>query len=56
MSAILEIEARIYEMRQALYEVIDRKNNLLDSEVITASKKLDELLNEYNKLTREEIK
>lgn len=54
MNAILEIEARIYEMRQALYEVIDRKSNLLDIEVISASKKLDELLNEYNRLIREE--
>ena len=56
MSAIGEIEARIYEMRQALYEVIDRKNNLLDGEVINASKKLDELLNEYNRLSKEENK
>jgi hypothetical protein len=56
MNIIGEIEVRIYEMRQALYKVIDSKNNLLDNEVISVSKKLDELLNEYNRLTKKENK
>ena len=44
---------RIYEIRQALYKVIDNKENLLSIEVIAASQKLDDMLNEYNNLLME---
>lgn len=37
-------------MRQALYKIIDEKNNLLDIDVIVASQQLDEMLNEYSRL------
>lgn len=47
-----KLEIKIYEMRQALYEIIDKKGNLLDIEVINASQKLDNILNEYNKLLK----
>lgn len=44
------MKERIHKMRQALYKVIDNKENLLSIEVIAASQKLDDMLNEYNKL------
>jgi len=44
-----EYEIKIYMMRQALYKLIDKKENLLDKEVIIASQELDKALNEYNK-------
>lgn len=50
MRATEKLELKIYETRQALYAIIDRKGNLLDIEVINASQKLDNILNEYNKL------
>ncbi len=50
MRAIEKLEVKIYETRQSLYKIIDRKGNLLDIEVINASQKLDNMLNEYNKL------
>lgn len=42
------IEMIIYEMRQSLYEIISKKQDLLDIEVIAASQELDKALNEYN--------
>lgn len=47
-----EIKEKIYKTRQVLYKIIDNKENLLDIEVIIASKKLDDVLNEYNHLLR----
>ena len=43
-----KIEIIIYEMRQSLYELINKKQDLLDVEVIEASQELDKALNEYN--------
>jgi len=43
-----KIEMIIYEMRQSLYEIISKKQDLLDIEVIAASQELDKALNEYN--------
>lgn len=51
-----EFETTIYEMRQALYEIIDKKEDLLDIEVIAVSQKLDDILNEYNQLIEKKIK
>ncbi|NRT90922.1 aspartyl-phosphate phosphatase Spo0E family protein [Clostridium beijerinckii] len=48
MGTIEKYELIIYEMRQALYTLIDKKENLLDMEVIAASQELDKALNEYN--------
>lgn len=45
-----EYEIMINEMRQALYELIDKKENLLDIEVIAASQELDKALNKYNSI------
>ncbi len=49
MGTLEEYELIIYEMRQALYKLIDEKENLLDKEVVAASQELDKALNEYNK-------
>lgn len=49
MGTLEEYETKIYIMRQALYELIGKKENLLDKEVISASQELDKALNEYNK-------
>lgn len=37
-------------MRQSLQDLINEKQSLLDPEVIIASQKLDEALNEYHNL------
>ncbi|WP_238861089.1 aspartyl-phosphate phosphatase Spo0E family protein [Clostridium sp. YIM B02569] len=50
MGTLEEYEIRIYEMRQALYALIDKKENLLDMEVIAASQELDKVLNEHNSI------
>lgn len=52
MGILEETEKIIEEMRQALYRMIDKKENLLDEEVIYVSQKLDGILNEYNKLIK----
>lgn len=49
VSTLEEYEIIIDEMRQALYELMDKKENLLDKEVIAKSQELDKALNEYNK-------
>ncbi|WP_105177118.1 MULTISPECIES: aspartyl-phosphate phosphatase Spo0E family protein [Clostridium] len=48
-----EMNNKILKLRQALQELITKKNNLLDPKVIVASQELDEALNEYNKLLKE---
>lgn len=49
MGILEEVENSIDRMRQALYEVIGNKENLLD---INTSQKLDSILNEYNDLNK----
>ena len=49
MSTLEEYEIIIDEMRQALYKLVEKKENLLDEEVIASSQELDKALNEYNK-------
>ncbi|EKQ51591.1 MULTISPECIES: aspartyl-phosphate phosphatase Spo0E family protein [unclassified Clostridium] len=56
MKAIEKLEIKIYKTRQALHETIDIKGDLLDVEVINISQKLDSILNEYNKLLKNENK
>ncbi|WP_026887634.1 aspartyl-phosphate phosphatase Spo0E family protein [Clostridium beijerinckii] len=50
MEEIKEIEKIIYKMRQSLYEIINNEKSLLDIEVIAASQKLDDIINQYNEL------
>lgn len=56
MGILEENEKIIEEMRQALYKIIDEKENLLDLEVVCLSQKLDKILNEYNKLIKNKKK
>lgn len=50
MENIENVNKKIYEMRQALQDLINEKPNLVDPEVVAASQKLDKALNEYNNL------
>ena len=50
MNNFEKINQRICEMRQSLQNLINERPSLLDSEVIAASQKLDQALNEYNNL------
>lgn len=50
MGSLEEMEKIIERMREELYELIDIKETLLDSDVINASQMLDSALNEYNEL------
>ena len=43
-----EMDKKVCEMRQNLQRLISEKTNLLDPEVISASQKLDVVLNEYH--------
>lgn len=52
MSTLWEVETRIYEMRQLLHRIINEKGNLLDLEVIIVSQRLDDMINEYNRLLK----
>ena len=55
MNNLQEINKIIYEIRQTLNTVIEEKQDLLNSEVIDISKKLDDVLNKYNNLLMEEV-
>lgn len=50
MKEIGSICKEICNMRQALQDLINENPNLLDPNIINASQKLDEALNEYNNL------
>lgn len=50
MNNVDKINKKICEMRQSLQNLINERPSLLDSEVIVASQKLDQALNEYNNL------
>ncbi|MBF7811031.1 aspartyl-phosphate phosphatase Spo0E family protein [Clostridium beijerinckii] len=50
MEKIIEIEEMICKMRQSLYEIINNEKSLLGIEVITASQRLDDIINQYNEL------
>lgn len=41
---------KIYDLRLVLQHTIERKEDLLDPEIINISNLLDEILNEYNRL------
>lgn len=50
MNNLEEINIVIYELRQTLNTLIKEKDNLLDTEIIIISQKLDTVLNKYNNL------
>lgn len=50
MRSLQDVEKIIYEMRQELHVIIDKKGSLIDEEVVAASQNLDMILNEYNVL------
>jgi len=45
---IKTIESKIKYLKEDMQNLIEQKNNLLDSEVIRASQELDLVLNQYN--------
>ncbi|WP_026887637.1 aspartyl-phosphate phosphatase Spo0E family protein [Clostridium beijerinckii] len=53
MGKLQNINRKINELRGILHELIEEKANLLDHEIILASKELDNALNEYNRLISE---
>lgn len=56
MSEIDDLIKEIQEMRKRMNDLIVQKGSLLDRNVITASKMVDVLLNEYEKLLDENNK
>lgn len=52
MKKVIEQKKKIEELRTILNDLIKRKGNLLDSEVIKASGLLDEHLVEYHSLMK----
>lgn len=54
MSSLREIEGRIQELRAKLYKIAQDKQ-LTDPEVIAASQKLDQVLNEYEHFFKRKI-
>ncbi|WP_234121530.1 aspartyl-phosphate phosphatase Spo0E family protein [Clostridium hydrogenum] len=55
MSKIYDIEVEIQNLRENLTELIAQKENLLDPQVIAASKMLDSILNEYSKIINDKV-
>lgn len=49
MPELDDIIAKINELKEKLEKLINDKHDLIDSEVVSASKKLDEALVEYEK-------
>jgi ElaB/YqjD/DUF883 family membrane-anchored ribosome-binding protein len=49
MSKYDSLIKEIQILRERLHELINKKSNLKDSEIIDVSKKMDALLNEYEK-------
>ncbi|HHW49685.1 MAG TPA: aspartyl-phosphate phosphatase Spo0E family protein [Clostridiaceae bacterium] len=50
MDKYKELCDRILQFREYLHKLIANKNNLQDPEIISASRMLDSLLNEYRQL------
>lgn len=53
MADIRQLLTMIQELRDYMHDLIDKRKDVLDPEVLAASKMLDALLNEYEKLIRE---
>lgn len=52
MNKIEELMVKIDEMRKQMNDLIQEKEDLVDPEVITASQKLDSVLNDYNNILK----
>ena len=52
MTELEEIIYKIEELRKELNKLILEKQDLLDNDVVLASKRLDEALNEYEKMLK----
>lgn len=50
MESIEEISQKIEELRQLMYQLMNERLILTDTELVDLSQKVDRLLNEYNKL------
>lgn len=50
MESLMKINREIRNLRKHIHDLIDEKGNLLDPEILSASKCLDNLLNEYVKI------
>jgi stage 0 sporulation regulatory protein len=50
MSELQAVADEIQKLRKYLNELIEKKNDLQDIEIISASKLLDKMLNNYEKL------
>jgi len=55
MDKHVKLREKILHFREYLYNLITKKNNLQDPEIISASKTLDSLLNEYCQLTEGKV-
>ncbi|MCD2346189.1 aspartyl-phosphate phosphatase Spo0E family protein [Clostridium guangxiense] len=55
MSKIHDVEVEIQNLREKLTELIMQKENLLDPQVIAASKMLDSILNEYSEIISDKV-
>lgn len=55
MSKIQDIEVEIRKLREKLTELIEQKENLLDPQVIAASKMLDSSLNKYTEIISDKV-
>ncbi|NLC68895.1 MAG: aspartyl-phosphate phosphatase Spo0E family protein [Clostridiaceae bacterium] len=56
MSELDEVVNKIRELKNKLEKLINEKQDLIDPEVVSASKKLDEALVEYEKAIRKKHK
>lgn len=56
MNNLLELRIKINDFRKYLENLILKKENLQDPEILAASKTLDSLLNEYSELLQSKIK
>lgn len=50
MTQLKEIEQKIEEYRDLMYQLINQKEALTDHKLVVVSQKLDGLLNEYDEL------
>lgn len=55
MSKVQDVEVEIQKLREKLTELIEQKENLLNPEVIAASKILDSSLNEYSEIISDKV-
>lgn len=50
MNELKAIEQQISKLRNNMYALIDKKNNLIDYEIVNISQTLDSLLNRYHEI------